>query len=255
MAAFSDDGGNVCISFVGYDALRIIIHGVFHLLDYILHIRHLRHSGKDLFIPLEQLDGIESPLSLRNIASQQGFNVPEGSLYLFPIAVNRCSSMTVLRESHSLFSRIRDSVALKSGNFNYVAAKLLCEGFRVDPIPVFLHNIHHIDSHDNRNSQLHQLCGQIEVSLQVCSVNNIDDGIRPFCQQIVSGHDLFQRIWRQRVDTRKVCNNNILLSLQPSFLFFHRNSRPVSHKLVGAGQSIKQCCLAAVWVSGKCNFY
>ena len=39
------------------------------------------------------------------------------------------------------------------------------------------------------------------------------------------------------------------MSLQLTFLFLYRNTRPVTYKLVGTRKCVKQCCLTAVRVT------
>ena len=51
--------------------------------------------------------------------------------------------------------------------------------------PFFANDVHHVDSHDNRDAKLHQLCGQIQVTLQVSSVYDVQDRIRTLGNQIV----------------------------------------------------------------------
>ena len=42
-----------------------------------------------------------------------------------------------------------------------------------------------------------------------------------------------------RVNTGKVHDDDILVPLKFAFLFFHRDTRPVTYKLIGTGETIK----------------
>lgn len=48
-------------------------------------------------------------------------------------------------------------------------------------------------------------------------------------------------------------DHNIIVLFQFSFLFFDRNARPVSYKLVGTGQCVEQGCFTTVRVTRKGN--
>ena len=45
------------------------------------------------------------------------------------------------------------------------------------------------------------------------------------------------------IDTRKVHDDYILMSLQLTFFFLDRNTRPVTYKLIGSGQCVEQSSL------------
>ena len=39
----------------------------------------------------------------------------------------------------------------------------------------FFYQVHHVDSHNNRNTQFHDLCGQIQVTFDVGTIYDVDD--------------------------------------------------------------------------------
>ena len=56
---------------------------------------------------------------------------------------------------------ILDTGQFQSGDLNNGAAQLLRKLAYVDLVAVLVHDIDHVDSHDNGNTQFHQLCAQI----------------------------------------------------------------------------------------------
>ena len=48
----------------------------------------------------------------------------------------------------------------------------------IDRTAVIAHLIHHIQCQYHRNSQLHKLHGQTQVSLNICGIHDIDDSVR-----------------------------------------------------------------------------
>ena len=130
------------------------------------------------------------------------------------------------------FRRFHDSGTLQGGDLHHLAAKLLCQVGCVQLVAVLFHDIHHVDGHDNRNAQLHQLSGQIQVALQVRAVNDVQDRVRPFVDQVIPGNHFFQGIRGKAVDTRQVRDCDTVMLFQLSFFLFHGDAGPVSDKLV-----------------------
>jgi len=56
---------------------------------------------------------------------------------------------------------VLDTGQLQSGDLYNGAAQLLRKLGYVDLVAVLVHDIDHIDSHDNGDTQFHQLCAQI----------------------------------------------------------------------------------------------
>ena len=146
------------------------------------------------------------------------------------------------------------ALALQCADLNCLAAQLAAQLLQVDLIAVLADQIDHVDRHNNGDAQLDQLSGQVEVALNVGAIDDVQDGIGLLLDQVSTGDDLLQRVGRQGVDTGQVLDDDIFIALQLAFLLFHGNAGPVANVLVGAGQVIEQGSLAAVRVTGQCNF-
>ena len=94
-----------------------------------------------------------------------------------------------------LFCRFHDSVAFEGRNLNDFAAQLAAKFCRIDFVPGFFYQVHHVEGDNHRDSKLHQLCGKVKVSLKVCGVNDVKDCVRTLANEIVSGDNFFKRIW------------------------------------------------------------
>ena len=75
-------------------------------------------------------------------------------------------------------------------------------GLDINLVAALSDYIHHVDSHNNRDAKLDDLCRQIQVTLQIRTINNIDDCIRMLTNQIISCYHFLQCIWRKRINTR-----------------------------------------------------
>ena len=210
------------------------------------------HLLQYLFIPLKQLDGIPPLLLLRHIVYRSLFDMCKRVLHR-PAKGMHGNGLFVPGRMDSRFRRLHNACALQRGNFQHLAPQRPGQLRCIDLIAVLFHHVHHVDSHNHWNTQLHKLRGQVQVSLQICAVYNIQDPVWALAHQVIPGHHLFQRIRGKGINTGKVRDNNPFMLFQPALFLFYRNSRPIPHKLVGAGQRIEQCCLTAVWISCKCN--
>ena len=78
------------------------------------------------------------------------------------------------------------------------------------------------------DAQLDELSGQVQVALDVGTINDVQDGIGLLLDQVSTGDDFFQSVRRQGVDTGQVLDDDILLALQLAFLLFDGNAGPVA---------------------------
>ena len=145
--------------------------------------------------------------------------------------------------------------ALQSGNLNDLAAERLAQCVGVDLVAVLIYDIHHVDRNNDRNTELNELGGQVEVALKVRTIDNIKDGFRSLLNEVVTCNNFFQRVRRKGVDTRQVRDHNVVVLLQLAFLLFHGDARPVADELVGTSQGVKEGRFAGVGVAGQCNFH
>ena len=88
------------------------------------------------------------------------------------------------------FSGFGCAGALEGGNGNDFDAEFLGKLLQVNPVAVFLNQVSHVYGDDNRDAQLKQLGGQIQVSFQVGAVDDIQDAVRVFIHKEVSGNNL-----------------------------------------------------------------
>ena len=143
---------------------------------------------------------------------------------------------------------------LERADFQRLTAHSLAEFFQINPFPVLVYQVDHVDRHDHRDAQFNELRGQVEVALDVCAIDNVQNGIGLFPHQIAAGHHFLQGIGGQRIDARKILDHHLPVAFEATFLFFHRDAGPVAHILIGTGQRIEQRCLAAVRVAGQSDF-
>ena len=208
----------------------------------------------DLFVPLEQLDGVPALLGLRHRVDgrlldvgQRVFHRPgEGVDGDFPAR---------LGGPEGLFRRLHRLFPLEGGDFDDRAAELLGEGLNVDLVAVFADDVHHVDGDNHRDAQFEELGGEVEVPFEVRAIDDIQDCVRLFVDQVVPGDDLLQRVGGEGVDAGKVGDDDTVVLFQLPFLFLDGDARPVADELVGTSQGVKEGRFAGVGVAGQCNFH
>ena len=169
--------------------------------------------------------------------------------------MDRSCFFFILSQGHRFLRCFLNVGAFQSRYLNHLTAQFPAQLVNMYLFTGFFQNIGHINRHQHRYAQLHNLGGQIQVSFNIRTVHNIDNGVRPLRDQIIPGYHFLQRVGGEGINSGKVHNLHIFMSLQPSLFFLHRNARPVSHKLIGTGQRVEQCGFAAVRVTCQRNFH
>jgi len=201
-----------------------------------------------LVVALEDLDGVPALLLLGQVVHRRLLDVGDGMLHGAGEGVHG-DGLGGLGRSHSRLRRFHDALALQGGDLHDLAAQLAAQLLHVDLVAVLADNVHHVDGDDNGDAQLGQLGGQVQVTLQVRAVDDVQDGIGALVDQVVTSHHLLQRVGGQGVDAGQVHDGHIIVLLQLALFLLHRDARPVAHELVGAGQRVEQGGLAGVRVA------
>ena len=230
---------DVSITLVGDDALGVIVHFLLAVCDVLVNVVNQRlvqlQLLLNLVITLEQLDGVPTQEAVINLALDGLFDMSDGMLNAASEHMGQLASLARLCSGNSHLSSLHAAFALQCADLNSLAAQLCAELLQVDLITILADQVDHVDGHNHRNAQLNQLGGQVQVTFNVGTINDIQDGIRLFIDQVTTGHNFLQGVGGQGVDTGQVLNDNVLLTFQAAFLLFNRNAGPVADILVRTG--------------------
>ena len=119
----------------------------------------------------------------------------------------------------------------------------------MDGVAAGPHLVHHVEGDDHGDAQLHQLKGQVKISLNIGGVYDVDDGSGILLKDEVSGDDLFGRVGGEGVDAGQIHQDGIPVVLDGTFLLFHCHAGEVAHMLVAAGEAVEEGGFAAVLVA------
>ena len=201
-----------------------------------------------LLVTLEDLDGIPSLHVIVHVVDNGFLDMGKCMLNRTGEGMHRNLS-SALCGGDGCLCGVLDSDSLEGGDLNDLTTEFSGKLSGIELIPVLAHKIHHVDGNHHRDSEFDELGCEIEVSLEVRAIHDVQDGIGPFAYQIVSGNHLFKSIWREGVDSGKVGDCDVIGLFELTLFLFDCDSGPVSHVLVGTGESIEQGCLSAVGVS------
>ncbi len=142
----------------------------------------------DFLISFKYLDGIPAEISLVHQILKGFFYVSNRMLYRTAVYMRRVriSLFLFLRQLDAHLGGFHRTVGLQRAHLHNRAAKRTGKCREIDHIAVFLYQINHVDGNDGRNADLQQLCGQIKVSLDVGAIDNVQNNIRFFLNQIGS---------------------------------------------------------------------
>ncbi len=254
----ADDFADVGIALVGDDAFGIVVQLFFAVGDMFFQMGLQRRLKvqllKQLFVALEDFNGEPAQIALVDQAGDGLFNVCQRVLDAAGKDMRKLAALGTARQGDGFFGGFHTTFALQGAHLDNLAAERFTQAAKVDLVAVFANQIDHVDGDDNRNAELDELGGQVQVALDVGAVDDIQNGVGLFAHQVCARHDLFQRIGRQGIDARKILNDDIFMPFQAPFLFFDCDAGPVPDILAGAGQSVEQRRLSAVRIAGQRNF-
>jgi len=235
LVAALDELGDVDVALVGDDALGVVVELGLRRLDVLFDVVHRLGGDAELFkhlvVALKDLDGIPALLLFRHIVHGRLFDVGNGVLDGPREGVHR-HGLGALCRADSCLGCLHDTVALERGDLDDLAANLTGELLDVDLITVLADNVHHVDGDDHGDPQFGKLRGEIEVSLQVRTIDDVQNRVGTLGDEVVTGDDLLKRVGGQRINAGKVHDDHIIMLFQSALLLFHGDAGPVADKLI-----------------------
>ena len=205
-------------------------------------------------VALKQLDG--KPARLRRLAVRADL-LRDQIQCMLQILVKRqgLGCLMAFGRLDGRLGRLDAVLSAQCADLDDRHAQRLGQRRRLDGTALLAHDVHHVERNYDRDAELHELGGQIQVAFQVGRVDDVENRVGLLGDQIVAADHFFQCVWRKRVDTRQILDGDIGMALEPAFLLFNGDAGPVADVLACTGQGIKQCGLATVRVARQCDFH
>ncbi len=190
---------DIVVSFIGDDGFGIIVQLFLTVSDMLLDLFGNGAIQVQLFhhllVTLEDLDRI--PTQIFSVFDNRLDGLLDMRDRMLGAALENVRSLAHRRALCSGNDRICDSidtVGFQCAHLENSAAELLRQLCSVNGIAVLRYNIHHVDGDDGRDAELQQLGGQIEITLDIRAVHDIQDRIGFLLHQILTGNNFLQRI-------------------------------------------------------------
>ena len=209
--------------------------------------------GDGLVLGLEQLDGVPTSRVGGHLVAKHALDLDERFLDGGVELHLRRRGLLGPSGIDGGLDNVLHAAALQRRGGDDGATQLAGQAVDIDLVAVFLHQVHHVQRDNDRDTQVQDLAGQIQVALKVGGVDQVDDGVGAAFEQIIARHDLLGRIRGQRVDARQVRDGHVLVARVLALLLLDGHARPVANVLVGTRQVVEHRRLAAVRVAGKGN--
>ena len=143
------------------------------------------------------------------------------------------------RHVQGMIHQLANTLVAGSANGDDRHAQQALEQVDVNGAAVGRHLVHHVERDDHRTVELHELQCQVQVALDVGSVNDVDDGVRTLVEDELTAHDLFACVRRQGVNARQVGNARLGMVTDGAIFAVDRHAGKVTDVLVGARQLVE----------------
>ena len=207
--------GDHAVALAGNDGLGIVVTVLLALGDQLLHASGLLLGEVDEFagvcITLKQLDGVIAALVGRNARRKVVLDVVQNvldggvELVLRHLALGSSGLLDLLKE-------LGDALILKGRDHHDRAAELLGKLVRVDLVAVLLDQVGHVEGNDHGQAGLDNLKRQVQVTLEVGGIDNLDDNIGLAAHEVVARALLLGAVGGKRVDAGEVRDGNVLVA-------------------------------------------
>ena len=250
---------DVDIPLIGDDGFRIVVQFLLTVPDMCVQMLHQTFIQLQLLqclaVPLKNFDCIPAEIDWINLVLNGFLDMSNGMLDASREDVRQLLLLPLHGRFHAQLHRIIDGFSPQRGDLHHSASQCPAKFFGVDLIAVFPDEVHHVDRDDNRAPDLHKLCRQIQVALNIGAIHNIENDIRLVVNQVIPGNYLLKCVGAEGIDARQILNDDILVFLVSPLFLFHCHARPVADILIASRQRIEQCGLAAVRISRKCYLH
>ena len=187
------------VSLVCYDTLHVIVMFFLKILTFAVYQRlsgsRKLHSFFYFFVVLEEFYCIPSLLVFCDGGRKNFLYFTDCFFHLFCKDFFRKICTALLCSFYCFVDQLVKTFTFQCRCLNDRAVKQHGKALGVDLDSSFFKKICHVQCDNNRNACLDQLCGQIQVTLDVCCVDKINDYVWIFFENIVTADYLFQCVW------------------------------------------------------------
>ena len=135
-------------------------------------------------------------------------------------------------DAHCMFDEFVDTLILCRTYWHDRNPESLFKGIDADGSSVFPDLIHHVQCDYHRQAKLHELSCQVEVTLDVRGINDVNDAVGMVFDEEITGNDLLSGVRGERVNARQIGDGHVGMLPYDAVLSVHGDSREITHMLV-----------------------
>ena len=157
-----------------------------------------------LLVTFEQFDGEPAQGLFVHFIADAFFDVGQGVFHAAPEHVGKfkhLEHLMILRNFYRCFGNIKAAFAFQSADGIDRGADFRRQFLQVDGVAVLVDQIHHIDGDDHGQTYFDQLGGEVQVAFQIGAVDDVQDHVGLFVDQVFTGDSFFQRVRGKGIDT------------------------------------------------------
>ena len=157
--------------------------------------------------------------------------------------------LLIFRDVDRVIYQLLNTLVLRGRDGNYRCSEECLQRVYIDHAAILVNFVHHVESNNNGYIHLKKLHSQIQISLDVRRVHDIDDRFRFFLQDEISGDQLLAAVRGHGINAGKVRDQRILMPEDHAVLPVHCDSGEIADVLSRSGELVEKSRLAAVLVA------
>ena len=253
-----------------HDGCFTVVASLFHyafgcrvaMVEYFFGVCHLLYIGFHVAIAFQQFDGkVTGGVALSQIGLE--FQV---LLYLADAVFNFVSVVDVdvaevdffvfcsLIELYDLVEELFHAHSRGERCGHHGHSEQFGQAVVVDVVATFFGLVKHVEGHYHAYVHVYELCGEVEVALQVAGVYDVDDDVWGLLDDLFAHVEFFWRVGAEAICAGKVYQIELVaLEVGLPFLGVNGHARVVADAFVGARCKVEERCFAAIGVSHQCH--
>ena len=215
-----------------------------------------------VLVVFEELDGEVAGgilLAQLGVFLQVLLHLPDAVLYLVSVVdvdVAEAGRLVLLAlvDGDDLPEKLLHAASAGEHRRHHRRAEQLGEPPDVDVVAALFGLVEHIERADHADVHVDELCGEVEVALQVGRIDDVDDDVRCLVYELFAHIEFLRAVGREAVRAGEVDEVELVAVVcGVAHLRIDRHARVVAHPLVCPGGEVEERCLAAVRVAHECH--
>ena len=188
-----DEALDIAIALVGDDGIRRVVEERLGLENDVIAVDLGADFLDSLLVALEELDGVIAAHVAGHGAGKLVLDLGEGG-FKFGSETDGLRDDALARRLHGSGDQVFKAIALECRYLDDRHLELLGKLLGLDGVAALLHDVHLVERDHHGHAELHELRGQVEISLEVGRVDDVNDDVGVAVDQVIARDDLLARV-------------------------------------------------------------